>query len=101
MKKIFLISSLLVLGACAGMSEGIDFYKSTSFEPFSDGSFKYVGLSNLLYPLDDEGETYRIAWLEKHLKMNDLCADGYEITERKTANFAPHAYRVYYTGHCV
>ncbi len=105
MKKILMCAlSSTVFSGCVN----IDRHYHTKFEPATtiDGQqgFKYFALANIIYTPDKkEDEDIRMEWLQKWLIANNMCKNGYEITERKevaTGALSDSVKHIYYTGKC-
>lgn len=73
----------------------------SQFEPIDDQTFRYQAGADLVYPLEGEGERYRLEWLEQYLTDNGLCSNGYEITKRTPVVTSPGVHLVYYEGKCI
>lgn len=79
MRKLILIA-LIALTACESVDKQA---LIKSFEPLESGfrfevGFNAVYLENLAHH-----EAMRLRWLEEILAENNVCGDGYSITERK------------------
>jgi len=105
MKKLLSFAlSLFALSGCVSM----DRHYHTKFEPVTtqngNQGFKYFALANIIYTPDKkEDEDIRMEWLQKWLTANNMCKNGYEITERKevaTGALSDSVKHIYYTGKC-
>lgn len=101
MARILSMAALALLAGCASY----DRHAMTSFEPSGD-SFRFEANADpVIYPLDSAAaEQDRMVWLETYLSQNNMCPDGYTITERKPVitgePLTGTDYRIFYQGHC-
>ncbi|WP_143589606.1 hypothetical protein [Thalassospira mesophila] len=74
----------------------------SSFEPNSDGTFRYEVMKSSSDGVYNEAD--RLNWLQMYLDDNALCPNGYEITEKKNIlvqkSFIGDAYREIIYGRC-
>lgn len=105
MKKILIVAIfIMALSGCVNLDRNYH----TKFEPIitKDGpqQFKYFALANMIYlPDSKEDEDIRMQWLQTWLTANNMCKNGYEITERKavsTGALSDSVKHIYYTGQC-
>lgn len=99
MNRAALIASALIVSACAG-----DYAHLTDFTPRDDG-FAYRAKFTLFQPeADPEAEKVRLGWLADHLRRNNTCGGGYEVTSRKVVvtgeDFAGQVGYIDYRGVC-
>lgn len=92
----------LLLSACA---LEIDLKQQSRFEAFDDGRFRYESYADAAWPESSErAESARIKVLRETLETNKLCADGFELSERKAflkqKGFAGDVYDLVYYGRC-
>lgn len=95
---------LLAVPLVAGCSTN-DRSALTRFEPTEHGEFRYVAGAPIDYPENSAAaEATRMEWLRAYLDLNDLCARGYEITERKPVltrqAILGDVHTIYYRGRC-
>lgn len=82
----------LAAGACASMHESEDYLRHRDSQlvmPLDGGPEFYFDarLSPSLPADDPAAEARRIGWLEGWLRLRKLCADGYDILERRPFRF--------------
>lgn len=105
MKWLLLSAVAMLIGACA-VNYNLERLSQTEFRPIGDSAFEFKALSSpLLRPEDSIGaEEERIRWLESYLDDNDLCPDGYEITQRRTVllleGLLGSSHDIYYSVRC-
>jgi major membrane immunogen (membrane-anchored lipoprotein) len=94
------VALIVSLTACSSFDRRI-----TSFEPMANNEFRYQAFADATYsPTDPDDEAIRLNWLQQYLNDNDLCANGYEITDRKQVLKSKSAfadiYDIIYYGRC-
>lgn len=82
-----------------------DFYPETSPD---GGPAEFVFTANgstIAYPSGMEAEPSRMQWLEVYLEANQMCPNGYEITDRQViargSAFGGNLHQVRYRGRCL
>lgn len=98
--KCALVAVAVIAGGCGALSKP----ESTDFRAVS-GGFKFRAIADAAYPeTSDNGEAWRIRWLEQKLAKTGICPNGYEIISRETERLSTGAlgsiYDVYYEGRC-
>jgi len=94
------IAGLLLLAGCEALSKP----ESTSFTPVR-GGFEFRAIADAAYPeASENGEAWRMRWLQQRLSESGVCPRGYVITSRKARQLSSGAlgsiYDVYYRGRC-
>lgn len=95
----------MLLTGCAQM----DKTSLTTFEPLKPSNgiqeFKFRAISGIFKsPADPESEKERMEWLGMWLNDNNMCKNGFLITDRNSVSLGPGFYEsnkhIYYTGQC-
>lgn len=100
MKPIAVASLLLLVGGCEALSKP----ESTSFTPVR-GGFQFRAIADAAYPeASENGEAWRMRWLQQRLRASGVCPNGYVITSREARPLSTGAlgsiFDVYYQGRC-
>lgn len=87
--------ALFILSACQSMHESPDYERHSSSQisvPLEGGDFYWfdVKLTAELPANSDVAEAQRMRWLESWLALRKVCAEGYEILERREFGFLEH-----------
>lgn len=90
--RLVLICVSLLLASCAGLHKSKDFERhrhSQLEKPYDRDDVFYFDVSfTAQYPDNDEvAEATRMEWLARWLEQRSLCADGFEIVDRRPFAF--------------
>jgi hypothetical protein len=99
-----LILALAVVPAISGC-QYLSKPESTHFDAVDNG-FEFRAIADAAYPEHTEnGESWRMKWLEQKLRQTGTCPTGYTITSREPVLFSTGTlgsiYNVYYEGRCI
>lgn len=102
MKRLFLLTTLLIAGCAGGSVTSMDRAKLTDFTPTGPGTFRYRGVAEpIQYPLETPaGEASRMAMLDEWIGTNRYCARGYDIVSRQVLQRDSRSHDVHYEGRC-
>lgn len=102
-----LLASVLLLSSTCGCA-GIDASELAEFRPLSPNSFEMRTTTTPFYQpgADTWGEGERLRWVERYVRLNGMCPNGYQLNARKVSfeYQSPLGYPVddiVYRGHCV
>lgn len=102
MKQFALTLFLIVAGCSSKMAVSLD----AEFRPSQDfQSFEYRNRADPFLPDDDATiERARLAVLEDRLALNQMCQNGYTITNRQMVNLGGllvNGVEIIYSGECI
>ncbi len=95
------LAAILLTTACADY----DLRALSTTEPLPNGTIRWRTMADAIYPADDpRAEAKRLEQLGKVMTLNDVCAAGYDVLDRRVLPKVEGAFGtiadVYYTVRC-